>query len=432
MRFGTSANNIVNLKLSLIKQRMSKEVAFLSYDGMTDPLGQSQVLPYLKGLSAAGYSITLFSFEKAERYETVRATIESICREANIDWRPMHYTKQPPVLSTVYDLLRLNRAVKRAHKEKNFALLHCRSYLTALIGKGMKKKQGTKFLFDMRGFWADERVEGGIWNIKNPLFNYIYQFFKKQERKFFTEADHTISLTYAGKTLLSKWEWEKAPAPVEVIPCCVDTDLFNRKNLKEEEINAIRKRIQPNEAPLLIYVGAIGTWYMSKEMLDFFQVFLNKFPLAKLLFVTQENPAIIHQAAIASGVEESRISIYSAQRKEVPYYIAAADSSIFFIRPSFSKNASSPTKQGEIMAMGKSIICNSGVGDTADVVNKWHAGWVCDTFTTEKYQHIVNAYEWPLQADNSTEIREGAIEFYGLTEGIKRYTKVYQEILGVS
>jgi hypothetical protein len=65
-------------------------------------------------------------------------------------------------------------------------------------------------------------------------------------------------------------------------------------------------------------------------------------------------------------------------------------------------------------------------------VNKWHAGWVCDTFTTEKYQHIVNAYEWPLQADNSTEIREGAIEFYGLTEGIKRYTKVYQEILGVS
>lgn len=408
---------------------MSKEVAFLSYDGMTDPLGQSQVLPYLKGLSAAGYRITLFSFEKEERFESVRSTIENICKEANMDWRPMMYTKRPPVLSTVYDLLRLNRAVKHAHKEKNFALLHCRSYLTALIGKGMKKKHGTKFLFDMRGFWADERVEGGIWNLKNPIFKYIYQFFKKQERTFFAEADYTISLTYAGKKILNNWQWAKTPAPIEVIPCCVDTELFNRKNLKEEEINAIRKRIQPNEAPLLIYVGAIGTWYMSKEMLDFFQVFLNKFPLAKLLFVTQENPAIIHQAAIASGVEDSRISICSAQRKEVPYYIAAADSSIFFIRPSFSKNASSPTKQGEIMAMGKSIICNSGVGDTAAVIKEWDAGWVLDNFNNSEYRKIVADYSWPLATINTRNIREGASKFYGLNVGIERYIKVYKEIL---
>jgi len=409
---------------------MSKEVAFLSYDGMTDPLGQSQVLPYLKGLSQAGYSITLFSFEKAERYETVRATIENICREANIDWRPMHYTKRPPVLSTIYDLLRLNRAVKRAHQEKNFALIHCRSNLTALIGKGMKKKHGTKFLFDMRGFWADERVEGGIWYIKNPLFKFIYQFFKKQERTFFIEADYTISLTFAGKELLSKWHWDKTPAPIEVIPCCVDTDLFNREHLNEEEIRTIRKRIQPNEAPLLIYVGAIGTWYMSKEMLDFFQVFIQKFPLARLLFVTQENPAIIHQAAIASGVNEAHISICSAQRKEVPYYIAAADSSIFFIRPSFSKNASSPTKQGEIMAMGKSIICNSGVGDTANVVREWSAGWVCEHFNNESYRSIVNEYEWPLPSNFNETIRKGALQFYGLNVGIERYAKVYRNLLG--
>ena len=267
---------------------MSKEVAFLSYDGMTDPLGQSQVLPYLCGLSKAGYAITLFSFEKEERYASVRPVIEAICKEANIDWRPMHYTKRPPVLSTLYDLLRLNRAVKKVHKEKHFALLHCRSYLTALIGKGMKKKHGTKFLFDMRGFWADERVEGGIWNIQHPLFRRIYNFFKKQERLFFTQADHTISLTYAGKALLEQWEWNLPPAPIEVIPCCVDTHLFNPANIDAAKLSALRHELQPIEAPLLIYVGAIGTWYMSKEMLDFFKVFLEKYPLAKLLFVTQE------------------------------------------------------------------------------------------------------------------------------------------------
>jgi glycosyltransferase involved in cell wall biosynthesis len=407
---------------------MSKEVAFLSYDGMTDPLGQSQVLPYLCGLSKVGYAITLFSFEKEERYESVRPVIEAICKEANIDWRPMHYTKRPPVLSTVYDLLRLNREVKRLHKEKHFELLHCRSYLTALIGKGMKKTHKTKFLFDMRGFWADERVEGGIWNSKNPLFKKIYQFFKAQERRFFIEADYTISLTYAGKSLLEKWVWEQQPAPIEVIPCCVDTNLFNPSTIDKEKVLAIRSELQPEEAPMLIYVGAIGTWYMSKEMLDFFNVFLSKFPKAKMLFVTQEDPQIIKRAAKESSVNEDRILIRSAQRKEVPYYISAADSSIFFIRPSFSKNASSPTKQGEIMAMGKSIICNDGVGDTAEVVKKWNAGFVCNSFNEEAYQQIVAAYEWPIKT-NSEGIREGAIAFYGLEEGIRRYKSVYSQIL---
>ena len=29
-----------------------KKVVFLSYDGITDPLGQSQILPYLFGISS--------------------------------------------------------------------------------------------------------------------------------------------------------------------------------------------------------------------------------------------------------------------------------------------------------------------------------------------------------------------------------------------
>jgi len=40
------------------------EVLYLSYDGMTDSLGKSQVLPYLVGLSTKGFRITLISFEK--------------------------------------------------------------------------------------------------------------------------------------------------------------------------------------------------------------------------------------------------------------------------------------------------------------------------------------------------------------------------------
>jgi hypothetical protein len=51
---------------------------------MTDPLGQSQVLPYLKGLSALGHQFHLISFEKKERYQEEYQKIEKLCSEAGI------------------------------------------------------------------------------------------------------------------------------------------------------------------------------------------------------------------------------------------------------------------------------------------------------------------------------------------------------------
>jgi len=48
---------------------LMKNVLYISYDGMTDPLGQSQVLPYLVNLSASGYNFTILSCEKKKKYK---------------------------------------------------------------------------------------------------------------------------------------------------------------------------------------------------------------------------------------------------------------------------------------------------------------------------------------------------------------------------
>ena len=45
-----------------------KNILFISYDGMTDPLGQSQVIPYLQGLSKKGFQFYLLSCEKPEAF----------------------------------------------------------------------------------------------------------------------------------------------------------------------------------------------------------------------------------------------------------------------------------------------------------------------------------------------------------------------------
>lgn len=41
-----------------------RKVLYVSYDGLTDPLGQSQILPYLVGLTKKGFAFTVVSFEK--------------------------------------------------------------------------------------------------------------------------------------------------------------------------------------------------------------------------------------------------------------------------------------------------------------------------------------------------------------------------------
>ena len=59
---------------------------------MTDPLGQSQVIPYLIGLSKAGYKITLLSCEKKQKFENQGTFIANLLKENNIQWEHVFFT----------------------------------------------------------------------------------------------------------------------------------------------------------------------------------------------------------------------------------------------------------------------------------------------------------------------------------------------------
>jgi glycosyltransferase involved in cell wall biosynthesis len=404
-----------------------KKILYISYDGMTDSLGQSQVLPYLTGLSNHGFQFHLISFEKSNRFALHREHIQALCDAAGITWHPKRYTKKPPLFSTIWDVQRMRRLANELHAEHHFQFVHCRSYIPALVGLGMKKKLGIKFLFDMRGFWADERIDGRIWNIKNPLFNSIYSYFKRKEITFFKEADHTISLTYNGKEAIQSWEvlQRKKPA-ITVIPCCVDLELFNPTKYTDSQREALRQKlgIQPGDF-LLGYVGSIGTWYMLPEMLTYFSVLKGSFPNAKFLFVTNELPVTILKDVTRLGLLQDDFIITSCLHAEVPLHISLFDLSVFFIQSTYSKKASSPTKQGEIMAMGVPLVCNPGVGDTDLVVKKYKAGYVTKELSTQAY---IDSLSYPEFFDAQQTI-EGARAFYGLEEGVKRYLEVYEFLL---
>src|SRR5688572_2302545 len=144
---------------------------------MTDPLGQSQVLPYLVGLTKRGYDFTLLSFEKPQRFIKERSIIDRITRDAGIRWVPLTYTENPPVLSKIYDRWRLQLMASKLFAQYHFDMIHCRSYVAAEMGLKLQQK-GAKFLFDMRGFWADEKVDSGQWKQDRALYRSVYKHYK--------------------------------------------------------------------------------------------------------------------------------------------------------------------------------------------------------------------------------------------------------------
>ena len=408
----------------------NKKVLYISYDGMTDPLGQSQVIPYLRGLADEGFAITLLSFEKKERLDKNHSLISGILTEKNITWVPLLYTKRPPVFSTLWDVSKLISRATQLHRSENFAIVHCRSYISALAGLNLKRKFGVKFIFDMRGFWADERLEGKIWDITNPLYKFIYKFFKNKERQFFEEADYTISLTENGRDIIHSWKEIKGnPIPIQVIPCCADLSHFDYHTVSSEQTAKLRHSLSIADDDFVVnYLGSISTWYMQDEMLDFFKELLNKKPNAKFLFITPDEPKSIESIATQKGISIDRLVIRLASRAEVPLYLSISDLALFFIRPTFSKSASSPTKQGEIMGMGIPLICNSGVGDTDRIVDDSGCGAIIKKFDHKNYAEVLSKLDDILAIDPA-QIRAGAEKYYSLQNGIKKYLFVYKSLL---
>jgi glycosyltransferase involved in cell wall biosynthesis len=402
-------------------------VLYISYDGMTDALGQSQVIPYLIGLTKKGINFTLLSCEKKERYAQGGKDIRALLANAGISWEPIEYTKKPPVFSTLYDYFRLIQKAKIIHQRSPLSLIHCRSYIPALAGLYMKRKYGIPYLFDMRGFWADERIDGGIWNLKSPVFKLIYQFFKRKEIEFLAESAAIVSLTAVAKNEMLKWKiLNLKPEKIAVIPCCVDTALFNQDTVSTIERQALKQRLSIKETDFVLgYLGSIGTWYMLDEMLQYFVQLKKKIPDARFLFVTQDSPGYISAKAKEYDINANALIIVKAGRKEVPAMVSLFNYGIFFIKPSYSKMASSPTKQGEIMAMGIPVICNAGVGDTGEIINKYHSGLLVEDFDFSK------SLPYILQQNQFDEdkIRAGAVDFFSLEKGIDKYYDVYCNVL---
>ncbi len=407
-----------------------KKILFISYDGMTDPLGQSQVIPYLSNLTKFGYTFIILSCDKPARYAANKEYVEGLIAPFPIKWVSVKYHKRPPVLSSLFDFYILKKKATQLHHLHKFDMVHTRPGLPTLVALHLKEKYGLKFLNDIRGFWADERVDGGMWNLKNPVFKILYKFFKQHELDCLVKEDYAICLTNKGRDeLLGRKDIPGQPIPIEVIPCSVDTELFDQNKIDQSLKTKFKAELNITDADFIVsYLGSIGGWYLTDEMIRFCKMVSEKIPAAKFLFISPDSHATIAGIAAKYELEADKLIVKQAKRNEVPVLLSFSKYSLFFIKPCYSKIASSPTKHGEIMAMGIPVITNSGVGDVAEIVTKYNAGFIVDGFSNHAFETVINKVI-DSESFNKEAIRNGAKDFYALETAVKCYRKVYDKIL---
>src|SRR5947207_15729468 len=81
---------------------------YLCYFGLRQPLVQTQVLPYLRQLSAGGVDVTLLTFEPELRQswpQEERQQARQQLQAAGIRWLAAPYHKRPSAPATLYDII---------------------------------------------------------------------------------------------------------------------------------------------------------------------------------------------------------------------------------------------------------------------------------------------------------------------------------------
>ncbi|HEV8133693.1 MAG TPA: glycosyltransferase [Pyrinomonadaceae bacterium] len=404
-----------------------RRALFISYNGMFEPLGQTQVIPYLSGLAKRGVSVTLLSFEKPQTLtaEKCLALREKLSKQG-IEWHWLRYHRRPTLAATAFDVLAGIRYAKRLVRQNQIEIVHARAYIPATIALWLKRRQGVKMIFDLRGLMAEEYRDANHWKEGGVP----YRVTKSTERRILATTDAVVTLTNRIWPIIRDWRGlSNRKVQHEVIPCCVDLSAFK---FNAEDRQRRRAELGLTDQFTLVYSGSLDGWYLTDKMADFFASVVRRLPTAHLLWLTMGSRERVEALMRERGIGNSNFSVHSVASSEVTSYLSAADAGISFIKPCFSKLASSPTKNGEYLACGLPLILNAGIGDSDALATEWNIGALVTEFTEENYAQAIDRIE---QLVNDPDIRAKARvvakQLFDLESvGGVKYAALYERVLG--
>lgn len=392
---------------------------YLTRNGLLEPLGQSQVLAYLRGLSE-DHRITLITREKAKDWADAAAVaqLQAECEELGIDWRPRPFRRRPRLIAPTLDLISMTYEVWRAARSGRAQLVHARSYIPAAVAWVVWRITGTPFIFDMRALWPEELITAG----RLRRGSWLHRLIAGVERACLRDAAGVVSLTQAAVAHLQKtYPTEMANQRVVVIPTCANLDRFV-------------PRAKGKSAPRIY--GCIGTvlsgWFRIDWLGTFISAAAERDNTARFDIVTRDDAAQVREALDPDERLDARLTIGPRAPVDMPVAVAGHDVSVmFYAGGEVSELGRSPTRMAEVLGTGSPVVANAGVGDVAHIVEDHNVGVLAtgpETMeqTLDKLDHLLTDPDLP------TRCRAAAEAIFSLEAGAQDYRTLYSEVLTAS
>ena len=398
---------------------MSISTLYICYFGLREPLVQTQVLPYLRQLAAADIQVHLLTFEPhfADSWTTAElGSNRSVLLQQGIRWSALPYHKRPSLPATLYDILAGARFATALARRESINVLHARAHVPMAMALLAQRRTPLKLIFDIRGLMAEEYVDSGIWKKRSLPFRLV----KALERTGIRRADQIVVLTER----LRAWIIANGLKPanqIQVIPCCVDFGRFR---------DAAAPETPDSNKFEVVYAGSLLGLYLVEEMGRFFKALKALRPDAFLRILSVSAPSHGKAALTRAGLTERDFEITAATPDQVPTHLERAQLGISFRKPTFAQIAASPTKIPEYLAAGLPVICNSGIGDTDELVEREKVGVVIQNFDQGSYETAAaKAVEIAADPRISDRARRVAQQYFDLkTVGGRSYVDVYRKL----
>ena len=392
---------------------MKATLLYVTYDGLLEPLGSAQVVPYVRALAADGLPVHVVSFEKAADRGTPReVALRTELDQLDIRWTALKYHSGKALIATGWDLLRGRRMVTDIAWRTPRAFVHARSYVAAAMALPAARRFSAPLVFDMRGFWIDERLESGRWGAEH----WAVRPARRLERTLLKEAAAVIHLSQRGREAVKALGTVSTPHQ-PVVPTCVDMARFAPPADRTEA--KLAKGWDPR--PVMVHAGTLSGWYLAEETLATGRRFVERG--GRFVVLTREPEAVTR---LADGVDFAP-ELRTVWPEEMPGWLAAADVGLALVRPSFSKQASMPTRVAEYLSSGLAVAATAGVGD---LDHHFADTPVAEAFATPL--DVARVADWSFAAaeveGRSVEARRLAQSHYALDAGVDRLRRLYRTL----
>lgn len=404
------------------KQKKNIKI-YLTFDGLTDPLGQSQIIPYLDTFITDDSDFYLVSLEKKKKIN--KNLLDDIKKKSNFFWEYFYFSETKNKLLKAFEILKVLFICIKISFNKNVLSIHCRGFHPSIVGIIIKYLFNTKIIFDMRGFWIDEKVDTKRINKTSIIDSFIFKILKKLESFLLKKSDFIVVLTLKVKNYLLKTK-NLNEERLFVIPCSVDYKNFYIESKKFNKNELFNKLNLKNDYKIICYCGSISEYYMIDEMFHLFEKLYNKNKKYYFLLIT--NQKIDLNKNLYNKEYKDNIILQNSEWKNIPGLLSCADVMLSLIKPTFAKIASSPTKVAEGFALGKPLLCNTGIGDLDWIVNDNNLGYVFDINNLSKLDNIDSIIDQLLNISKDKIINQSK-EIYDLKIAKQNYKKIYERIV---